>query len=136
MVERPIFGPGPDTLLVDGAAVAPLAVARTSGERRRGLLRTSGVVGALWITQAPSVHMVGMRYPIDVAVVDREGRVLLVTTLQPWRGITRPRLGASATIEAAAGAMDRWGVLLGSRLSIETGSQASTDGSTDGLRAP
>jgi uncharacterized protein len=62
--------------------------------------------------------------------------VVLVATLQPWRGINCPRLGASATIEAAAGAMDRWGVRLGSRLSIHPGSPVPTEGSTDGLTAP
>ncbi|HEY4314154.1 MAG TPA: DUF192 domain-containing protein [Actinomycetes bacterium] len=124
MPERPVFGPGPDTLLADGRPVAPLAVARTAGERRRGLLRTSGVVGALWITKAPSVHMVGMRYPIDVAVVDREGVVLLVATLAPWRGLTRPRFRASATIEAGAGEMARWGITTGSTLAIDAGRPA------------
>jgi uncharacterized protein len=116
--RRPIFGPGPDTLLVDGRAVGPLAVARTSKERGRGLLGTSGVAGALWLTRAPSVHMVGMRYPIDVAVLDRDGVVLKVATLRPWWGITRPRRGASVTVEAAAGAMTAWGVREGSRLAI------------------
>jgi len=115
---RPPFGPGPHTLLRDGEPVAPLAVARTSRERRRGLLGTSSVIGALWITRCPSVHMVGMRYPIDVAVVDREGVVLLVATLRPWVGMTRPRLRASATIEAAAGSMAAWGVAPGSALAI------------------
>jgi uncharacterized membrane protein (UPF0127 family) len=127
MAERPVFGPGPDTLLVDGRPVAPLSVARSSGERRRGLLRTSGVDGALWITKAPSVHMVGMRYPIDVAVVDRAGTVLLVATLQPWRGLTRPRRHASATIETTAGDLARWGVAVGSTLSIQPGAAGPTE---------
>lgn len=113
-----VFGPGDRTLVCDGRVVAPLAVARTSRDRRRGLLGTASIVGALWITRCPSVHMVGMRYPIDVAVVDRSGTVLLVATLRPWTGMTRPRLRASATIEAAAGSMARWGVARGSVLEI------------------
>ena len=57
------------------------------------------------MTRCPSVHMVGMRYPIDVAVVDKDGIVLQVATLRPWTGMTRFRRKASATIEAAAGSM-------------------------------
>ncbi len=93
-------------------------VADTARTRRRGLLGTAGIDGALWITRCPSVHMVGMRYPIDVAVVDRDGTVLLVTTLRPWIGMTRFRLRARATIEAAAGAMETWSVRPGCVLSV------------------
>ena len=120
-VNRPprTFGPGPATLLCDGRPVAPVAVAEDSAARGRGLLGTDGIVGALWITRCPSVHMVGMRYPIDVAVVDREGVVLQVKTLRPWTGATWPRRGASATVEAAAGALAQWGVRTGSRLAYE-----------------
>lgn len=117
-VRSRVFGPGDRTLVCDGRSVAPLSVARTARERRRGLLGTTSVEGALWITRCPSVHMVGMRYPIDVAVVDRAGTVLLVATLRPWTGLTRPRPRASATIEAAAGSMERWGVVPGSMLEI------------------
>jgi uncharacterized membrane protein (UPF0127 family) len=62
--------------------------------------------------------MVGMRYPIDVAVVDRDGVVLLVATLRPWLGLTRPRFRASSTIETAAGAMAEWGVVPGRTLAV------------------
>jgi uncharacterized membrane protein (UPF0127 family) len=113
-----VFGPGPSTLVVDGHPVAPLAVARTARERRRGLLGTDAVEGALWITRCPSVHMVGMRYPIDVAVLDRQGVVLLTATLRPGWGLTRPRLRASATVESASGSLRRWDVRQGSRLAI------------------
>lgn len=67
--------------------------------------------------RCPWVHMVGMRYAIDAAVVDREGRVLVVRTLRPWVGLTGPRWRANATVEAAAGAMATWGVRTGSVLS-------------------
>lgn len=113
-----ILGPGGRRLLRDGVDVAPLTVADTPGERRKGLLGSDDVVGALWITKCPSVHMVGMRYPIDVAVVDGDGTVLKVATLRPWWGATAPRLRASATIEARAGSMARWGVTRGSRLEM------------------
>lgn len=116
-MARTVFGPGPGRLLCDGRPVAPAALADTAASRRKGLLGTDAVEGALWITKCPSVHMMGMRYPIDVAVVDRYGVVIKIATLKPWVGGTRPRLSASATIEASAGAMRSWGVEVGSRLS-------------------
>jgi uncharacterized protein len=116
--QKPVFGPGDQVLLCDGRPVAPLAVADSARTRRKGLLGSSAVEGALWITRAPSVHMVAMRYPIDVAVVDKQGLVLHVDTLRPWTGMTRFRLRASATIEAAAGSMAAWGVRVGSVLEI------------------
>jgi uncharacterized membrane protein (UPF0127 family) len=118
MPERPVYGPGEEVLLVDGRPVAPLAVARTAQERRRGLLGTSGVVGALWLTRCPTVHMVGMSYPIDVAVLDGEGRVLKVATLRPTWGMTFWRRRARATLEAPAGSLASWQVRVGSRLEI------------------
>jgi uncharacterized protein len=115
---RRIFGPGPDMLLCNGRPVAAVMVAEDSVSRGRGLLGTDGVEGALWITRCPSVHMVGMRYPIDVAVVDRNGQVLDLKTLRPWIGGTLPRGGATDTVEAAAGAMAAWGVKVGSVLAV------------------
>ncbi|WP_426562804.1 DUF192 domain-containing protein [Angustibacter sp. McL0619] len=119
--ELPVFGPGQDVLLVDGTPVAALAVARTAAERRKGLLKTSAVEGALWITKCPSVHMVGMRYPIDVAVLDRDGVVLHVATLRPTWGMTRIRLRARDTVETGAGRLAEWGVRVGCRLKIAPG---------------
>lgn len=60
--------------------------------------------------------MMGMRYPIDVAVLDGEGRVLHVATLAPWTGLTRPRVRGRAVVESAAGSMAAWGVRPGSVL--------------------
>ena len=115
---RPAFGPGPLRLVVDGREVAPLALADTPATRRKGLLGTSAVHGALWITKCPTVHMVGMRYPIDVAILTRAGVVLAVRTLRPMWGMTAPRWGASATLECAAGSLEQWGVRPGSQLSV------------------
>jgi uncharacterized membrane protein (UPF0127 family) len=115
---RHTFGPGPKTLLCDGVPVAAVAVAEDSRTRAKGLLGTDAVEGALWITRCPSVHMMGMRYPIDAATLDREGRVLSVQTLRPWVGVTWPRRGATVTVEAAAGAMRSWGITVGSVLAV------------------
>ncbi|GGK80381.1 DUF192 domain-containing protein [Ornithinimicrobium pekingense] len=114
------FGPGRDRLLVDGRDVAAVHVATTHREKGRGLLGTDAVEGALWLDGASSVHMMGMRYAIDAAVLDRDGVVLHVATLRPWLGATRPRRSGRAVVEAPAGACVAWGVAPGSRLSVRT----------------
>lgn len=48
-----------------------------------------------------SVHTCFMRYPLDIAFVDREGRVLrLAEGIGPWRSVRCP--GAVAVLERAA----------------------------------
>ena len=119
MARNRTFGPGPHLLSCDGRPVAPVAVADTSASRGRGLLGTDRIEGALWITRCPSVHMMGMRYPIDVAVLDREGVVLRTKTIKPWVGGTWFTRRAADTLEAAAGALAAWDVVPGSRLTVE-----------------
>jgi uncharacterized protein len=116
---RPVFEAGPDRLLADGREVARVTVARTHRDKGRGLLGTSGVRGALWLHGTSSVHMMGMSYPIDVAVLDRDGVVLRTATLRPWTGMTWPRRGARSVVEAAAGALEGWAVRPGVHLSVE-----------------
>lgn len=111
-----IVGPGPRRLLVDGRDVAPLVLADTPRSRRTGLLGSTELRGALWITRCPSVHMVGMVYPIDVAVVDRRGRVVKTATLRAGIGATWPLPGRSATIEMPVGSLRAWGIAVGSEL--------------------
>lgn len=115
---RRVFGPGPHDLLCDRRRVAAVAVAETTRTRRKGLLGSDQVEGGLWITRCPSVHMIGMRYAIDVAVLDRDGLVLAVKTLQPWTGGTSFRRGAVATLEAPVGALAEWGVVPGVQLTV------------------
>lgn len=115
---RPVFEAGPDLLLADGREVARVTVARTHREKGRGLLGTGGVRGALWLHGTSSVHMVGMSYAIDVAVLDGDGLVLRTATLRPWTGMTWPRRGARSVVEAAPGALEGWGVRPGVRLTV------------------
>lgn len=113
-----VFGPGPHRLLVDGQDVAALAVADSPASRRKGLLGTDRLEGALWITQCPTVHMVGMRYPIDAAVLDKRGIVIATASLRPTWGMTWLRLRARVTVEMPAGSLQAWGISVGSQLAI------------------
>ncbi|MFD3700618.1 DUF192 domain-containing protein [Streptomyces sp. NPDC058646] len=101
-----------------GAVAVPLEVAASYRARTRGLLGRDGITGALLLTPAASVHTFGMRFPIDVAYLDRRLRVLAVTTMAPGRlGLPRPR--ARYVLEAEAGAMAGWGLRVGAPVRVE-----------------
>jgi uncharacterized membrane protein (UPF0127 family) len=101
-------------------APVPLEIAETAAARHRGLLGRDGIAGALLLPGARSVHTLGMRFPIDVAHLDREFRVLAVRTMPPGR-IGRPRLRARSVLEAEAGALAGWGVRVGVRVEVVAG---------------
>jgi uncharacterized membrane protein (UPF0127 family) len=86
------------------AVALEVDVASTRATRRRGLLgreRLSATEGLL-LTPCKAVHTVGMRFPIDVIFIDRDGRaVRIVPSLAPWRIAMSAR--ATAVIELAAG---------------------------------
>lgn len=104
-------------LRVDGAEVGPLEVAGSRRTRSRGLLGRDRVDGALWLPGVRSVHTVGMRVALDVAWVDRTGRVLRTRTMSPGRVSGWVRR-AAGVLEAEAGAFARWGLGQGSEVAV------------------
>lgn len=90
-------------------------VATTRLERLRGLLGRPPLRAgtALLLPAATSLHTVGMRYPIEVAWLDRELRVLAVRTLPPGR-LAAPRPKARHVLECPVGT----GLRAGDRLRI------------------
>lgn len=71
-----------DCLLID------VNKTNTIFERMRGLLfrKKLNPMQALWIEPCPSVHTIGMKYPIDVVFLDKKGIVLkIVHNLSPMR---------------------------------------------------
>lgn len=107
-----------DAVLGAPGARVPLRIAASYRARTRGLLGRDGIEGALLLTPAGSVHTVRMRFPIDVAYLDRTLRVLTVRTMRPGRvGLPRPR--SRHVLEAEAGAFARWGVVPGAILEVE-----------------
>ena len=97
--------------------VASLEVARTPQQRRRGLLGRSDITGALLIEPCRSVHTIGMRFPIDVAYLDRHRQVLHIVTMPPNR-IGKPRPSARSVLEARAAAFDHWRITPGDIVDI------------------
>lgn len=110
------------TLVVEtgggGVCEVPLKIAASYRARTKGLLGRDSFEGALLLTPANSVHTFRMRFPIDVAYLDRGLRVLAVRTMRPGR-LGRPRLRARHVLEAEAGAMAGWGVRAGVRVGVD-----------------
>jgi uncharacterized membrane protein (UPF0127 family) len=92
----------------DGAVVADrCAVADGFGGRFMGLMfrRQLPAGEGLCIQRCNSIHMFFMRFPLDVAFVDGEGRVLFALHgIRPWR-VSRIVSGAKAAIELPAGTL-------------------------------
>jgi uncharacterized membrane protein (UPF0127 family) len=104
-------------LMRDGEVLAALEVTESRQERMQGLLDRDGIDGAILIRPARSVHSVGMQFPIDVAVCDKELVVVRTLCLRPGR-FTRPSLRGCCVIEAESGAFDRWGLRPGDQLEV------------------
>ena len=97
--------------------LASVEVASNAGARIRGLLGRDGFDGAFYLPKAKSVHTFGMRFPIDVAFVDEELRVIKIATLRSRR-VTGIVWQAAGVIEAEAGQFARWGITCGDELAI------------------
>ncbi|CAB1128104.1 protein of unknown function [Candidatus Hydrogenisulfobacillus filiaventi] len=89
----------------------PAVVYEAFGERLRGLMgrrRFPSGLAAVLFPHTAAIHTCWMRFAIDVAYLDREGRVLRVTpAMGPWR--LGPWVqGAWWTVEAPAGTLADW----------------------------
>ncbi len=105
-----------DTLLAERARHARSLWARTVG-----LLGTAELAPGAGLVLEPckSVHMIGMRYPLDVVFVDSEGMVVgLAENLRPWR-MTRVYRGARCAIELPVGTVSSSETRSGDHLVLE-----------------
>jgi hypothetical protein len=90
-----------------------------SKSRKQGLLGREALAEGSAIVIAPSqaVHTVGMRFPIDIIAVSREGRVVKVREgVGAWRVMVA--WSAFAMIELRAGTCARAGIQVGDRLVV------------------
>jgi uncharacterized membrane protein (UPF0127 family) len=99
-------------LVRDGDVLASCELAESRSARRRGLIGRDHYEGAIVLRPCRHVHTARMRFPIDVALCDRDGRVLATCSLPPWR-VSPLRRETAFVVEAEAGAFDRWGLRLG-----------------------
>lgn len=111
--------------------LGPVERAVTIAERTRGLLGRSGIEGSLLLSPASSVHTIGMRFAIDVAHLDRDLRVLRITTMVPNR-LGRPVRGSRHVLEAEAGMFDCWGLVVGDTVVLVEDAESGCVGSGAG----
>ncbi len=104
-------------LLRGGDVLASGEVAESMGDRARGLLGHRQYDGALLLMRTRSVHTAGMRFPIDVAFLDKELQVVATTKVRTW-SLALPRRGAMHVLEAQAGAFERWRLRPGDKIEI------------------
>jgi uncharacterized membrane protein (UPF0127 family) len=100
-----------------GAHTLELMIADSMLERMRGLLARATPAGSqgMLLPACRLVHTLGMRYPIDVVYLARDGHVLKVTAaLTPGR--IDGHWGARSVLEMGAGAAIRCGVVPGAAL--------------------
>ncbi|GAB4372020.1 MAG: DUF192 domain-containing protein [Deltaproteobacteria bacterium] len=94
--------------------------ATTFCSRLKGLLGTRELARdeGLWIAPCASVHSFGMRYPIDVCFLDRDGMVVgLFPALSPNR-VIRPVARAAGALELPAGTIAETGTERGDRVEL------------------
>jgi hypothetical protein len=73
----------------------------------------------LLLVPCQGIHMIGMKYPIDVAFLDRSGVVVATyANLAPWQR-TRLHRKAYQALELPAGTLARTGTVVGDQLTWE-----------------
>ena len=119
-------------LAVNGRVVAEAEIASDAGARTKGLLGRDGMKeqggmdekgnatdSVLVLEPAGWIHTLGMRFAIDVAYVDRRGRVLSVRMMKPWR-VGMPRLRSRQVLEATAGSFAKWNLKAGDLVEVKS----------------
>ncbi|MFH1691016.1 MAG: DUF192 domain-containing protein [Candidatus Omnitrophota bacterium] len=106
----------------NGAVLAnKLRVAQTFKSRSQGLLNRNGLEQgeALLIQPCTSIHTFFMKFPIDVAFLDRKGRVVKIAkNIRPWR-LSGCLFGAHMVIEFNAGTLTNSLINVGNVVKIE-----------------
>jgi uncharacterized membrane protein (UPF0127 family) len=108
-----------------------------STSRKQGLLGRDALPDSAAVVIAPSqaVHTFGMRFPIDVVAVGRDGRVVKVREgVGPRRVIAA--WSAFAIVELAAGACARVGLRVGDRLVVSPLCAATSRAQRSGVQRP
>ncbi len=104
-------------LVRNGVVLASLEIPQSRRRRSRGLLGREGLDGAMLIDPARSVHTIGMRFALDVAVLDGDGVVLKTMAMKRHR-VSMPVRGGRSVLEAEAGTFRTWSLAVGDELEI------------------
>lgn len=92
-----------------------------SESRRKGLLKHDSLPASTAMIIAPTnaIHTFFMKFPIDIAFVSKDGRVVKIRSRVPaWR--MTGSLRAYAVLELAAGSLDDSDTQVGDRLAVSS----------------
>lgn len=97
-----------------------VVVADTSAKRRTGLLKHESLPAGegLWIVPCEAVHTFGMRFPIDIAFLNRKRKILKIRKEMGKRRIALC-LWAHSVLELPSGTLERTGTQAGDQLEFE-----------------
>ena len=96
-------------------------LAGTFRARMKGLLGCKQLLQemGLWIRPSQGVHTIGMTFPIDVAYLDRDGRILrLYHRLAPFR-VAAISMRTRSVLELPAGTLSRTQTAVGDILDFQ-----------------
>jgi hypothetical protein len=98
-----------------GIVVAARVEWATGAAKRRGLLGRDhlDMHEGMYIVPCQWIHMFGMQFPIDVAFLGRDGRVLALHHGLPPNRLSRLVLRAEGVLEVAAGVLRATGTCVG-----------------------
>lgn len=112
-------------IVASGRVLASAHIAASHRERRQGLLGRDSFDGAFVLPRCRWVHTMGMRFPIDIAFLDRDQRVIKIITLKRFQ-LCAPVRRAASVIEAQHGAFARWGVHIDDIIEIRSGTTSNS----------
>lgn len=101
--------------LSGSSATLSVPVAATPLRRLQGMF--FGDLSVLLILPCSSVHSIGLSRSLQAAYLDRDGTVLRIKDLPPWR-MHMPVRGAIAVLEATPGIFAQWGLREGSAVTV------------------
>jgi uncharacterized membrane protein (UPF0127 family) len=120
-----------------GAVLAErLRAAHTHWTRLRGLLGTRSLPPGegLWLRPCRQVHMIGMRYAIDVVFLDDAHRVVQTVEALAAGKVSPKVRNATSVLELPAGALRRTGLAVGAHVEIEGAMPAEQKHAATGRR--
>lgn len=111
----PVINTSKKTWLATTVRKADSFMTRLVGLLKRNSL---GPEEALWLIPSKGIHTFGMKFPIDVVVLDRHSVVLeAISALAPYR-VTRVRLRGHSVLELPKGTLNKSCTEIGDQLEI------------------
>ena len=117
--SEPAPAEGECWLVRDGRVLASLEVPSSRKARAVGLLGRDSFEGAILLRRARSVHTIGMRFDLDIALLDADN-IVIKTLRLPRNRMSAPIVRARALLEAEAGAFGLWDLKIGDELEVRS----------------